>query len=201
MFPEKNRAFTLIELMIVVAIIAIIAAIAIPNLLRSRMAANESAAIAACKEFACAQDIYRRTDWDGDGVLEYAASFTGANSLYTKNPATPGDVSMVEKSFAFAEGDPGTASPKAGYVFKILTGQGANAPGGATNWVVAGSGASANSMTLGYGLSALAASWDGTGRNSFQISNTGTVYQKDLGSGVTTHLTTYNPDTSWTVSE
>ncbi len=42
---RETKGFTLLELMIVVAVIAVVAAIAIPNLLRSRMQANESAAI------------------------------------------------------------------------------------------------------------------------------------------------------------
>ncbi|NLN92241.1 MAG: prepilin-type N-terminal cleavage/methylation domain-containing protein [Candidatus Hydrogenedens sp.] len=54
----KNKGFTLIELMIVVAIIAIIAAIAIPNLLRSRLQSNEAAAIGNLKTIVGAQTAY-----------------------------------------------------------------------------------------------------------------------------------------------
>jgi len=46
--PLRNAGFSLIELMIVVAVIVIIAAMAIPSLLHARMAANESAAVQRC---------------------------------------------------------------------------------------------------------------------------------------------------------
>src|SRR5436189_5213600 len=111
--------------MIVVAIIAIIAAIAIPNLLRSRMAANETSAIAICKAFCTAEDIYRRTDYNKDGVLEYAQKLSGANSLF-ESASGAADIALVDASVAKAEGAPlSTAVPKAGYVFAVLTAQGA----------------------------------------------------------------------------
>ena len=192
----KSKGFTLIELMIVVAIIAIIAAIAIPNLLRSRMAANETAAVAACKAFATAEDIYRRTDYNKDGTLEYATALNGTNSLYETVSGT-GDIALIDRSFATAEGQPGgSVTPKSGYVFQVLTGQGANASGGARSFMDG-----AAHLSLGYALSAMSNQYDGVGRNTFEISNSGTIYQIDQGSSVSTHAALYDPSSLWVVAE
>ncbi len=57
-----RRGFTLIELMIVIAIIAIIAAIAIPNLIEARKGSNEAAAIGALRTITTAQSLFREGD-------------------------------------------------------------------------------------------------------------------------------------------
>src|SRR5215470_19795197 len=62
MKKSKNKGFSLIELLIVVAIILIIAAIAIPNLLRARRSANEGSATASMRTVGSGELLYNSTN-------------------------------------------------------------------------------------------------------------------------------------------
>ncbi|MGH9738778.1 MAG: prepilin-type N-terminal cleavage/methylation domain-containing protein [Candidatus Acidiferrales bacterium] len=75
---SNELGFTLIELLIVVAIILVIAAIAIPNFLRSRMAANQAAAVASVRTITTASVVYNSM-WN-NGYPPTLASLGGPSS-------------------------------------------------------------------------------------------------------------------------
>jgi prepilin-type N-terminal cleavage/methylation domain-containing protein len=107
---KSSKGFSLIELLIVVAIILIIAAIAIPNLLRSRIAANQASAVGSLRTLNTAEITYSST---------YNVGFT-ATMTYLAPPATAG--ANPTSTAAGLIDSVLSAGSKSGYTFAFTAG-------------------------------------------------------------------------------
>lgn len=106
---NTRRGFTLIELMIVIAIIAVIAAIAIPGLIASQRAANERNASASLKTFTSAEVDFRSNDRDNNKIQDFWTR--DVSGLYTLCPiGSDQPVKLIDLSLCGADSNPlGTA--------------------------------------------------------------------------------------------
>jgi len=107
----RQRGFSLIELLIVVAIILVIAAIAIPNMLKAKMSANEASAISSVRAINTAQVTYAVT-YPTDGYADNLAKL-GAP---TSGPVTNMNAGLLD----WVLGCPTQPCPKSGYTFSIV---------------------------------------------------------------------------------
>jgi hypothetical protein len=162
-----------------------------------RVGENETNAITIARVYAEAQEEYAREDRDGDLVREYAQRLLSTpgqrDGLFW--PVVEGseeELSPFGPLIAEArevQPDHERGEPFKGYLFRILTRQGPNPPGGEYDYIINGN------MIAGFALVAFPAEHGKSGVMTFVVSHQGTVYEKDLGRFP--GMDRYDPDSSW----
>jgi hypothetical protein len=176
------------------------------ELLNRRIGRDELATLKTVRAYVEAQREYASRDRMGDEVLQYAQKFASSpgkkDGLYW-SPELDGEISPLGPLVAEARNEgyskKGSDAPVPyhGYYFKILTGQGSDAPGGAYSYIINGR------MIAGFALVAWPAQYGESGIMTFIVNQQGRVYQKDLGpktDELAPAMTQYDPDSTWQVS-
>jgi len=168
------------------------------EILARRIGSNELNAIEVCRAYVEAQFEYAQNH-KHNGVPEYAEHIISSpgktDGLYWE-PAKGLPVCEVPKGFAQAAAGMSIEKrePYRGYYFRILTAQGPDARGGATNYIVGGS------MIGGFALVAWPAEYGVSGIQTFIVNHDGVVYENHLGPETVrlgAEMTEFNPDPSW----
>jgi len=170
------------------------------EILRRRIGANELDVIAICHGFVYAQDEYATQKHDDSTVNQYAQRIISTagkqDGLAWKNPdGTWGGPVGENVAIALEQGYSDKSEPFHGYYFKVLKGQGPAAPLGEMDFMVGGA------MIGGFALVAAPAEYGVTGVQTFMVSHTGIVYEKDLGPETLKEFKSmerFNPDKTWT---
>ena len=164
------------------------------EVLYRRIGKNEMAAIFACGELVEAQRQYFADGKPG----QYAASIAGDpakhEGLFAKDGATRASDSVGPLLAGADATKSGSAEPFHGYLFRVLTAQGAAGDGGAMSYIVDGK------LTGGFAFVAYPAEYRSSGVKSFIVSGEGVVYEKDLGadtSKIAGGMSAFDPDASW----
>jgi prepilin-type N-terminal cleavage/methylation domain-containing protein len=113
---RRQAGFSLIELLIVIAIILCIAAMAIPNLLRSKLSANEASAVSGLRTIATAQTTYSIAY----PSIGYASQLTALGLPATGQPMSSSAAGLLD----WVLGCPSQPCPKSGYLFSIVNATG-----------------------------------------------------------------------------
>jgi hypothetical protein len=173
------------------------------EILNRRIGRNELAVIQVLQAYVDAQREYYLRNPQGDKLLHYAqrvASTQGKrDGLYfpTKageQPSPLGPLVDSARAEGYKKGEGGKPVPYHGYYYRVLKGQGPDAPGGAYDYVAKGK------MIGGFAMIAWPATYENSGVMTFMVNHDGVVYEKDLGPGTTAavqKVTKFNPDKSW----
>ena len=169
------------------------------EILRRRIGQNELDAITVCLGFVEAEREYALVRRDGSLLNQYAQriiSTPGTQDGLAWQAADGTWEGPVGENIArvIAEGYTDRSQPFHGYYYKVLKGQGPDAPIGAMNFMVEGA------MIGGFALVAAPAEYGVTGIQTFIVSWEGVVYEKDLGETTLEAFRTmelYNPDSTW----
>ena len=169
------------------------------EILYRRIGRNELDAVQTSLAYVDAQNEYAEKDRTGEGVGVYAQRIVSSpgkkDGLFWRDDREPsplGELAAQASTEGYKVGE--QASPYHGYYFRILKGQGANAPGGALNYVVK------DKMIGGFGLIAYPAEYGNSGVMTFMVNHAGTVYQKDLGArteSIAKRMYLFDPDQTW----